>query len=416
MRRKSLLTNADWVTILIYLALVTMGWFSIYAAEYEGVRTEVFDMKSNHGKQMMWMLVSLGVGFVVMIIDSKFYTTFAYVIYFVIMVLLAAVLVFGTEIKGNKSWIQLGGGFNIQPAEFAKFAVNLAVAKYLSTMNVDLRKLRPQLIAFGLLLIPMGLIILQGDFGSALVFGTFLLVFFREGLSPLYLILVVVIVALSIFALLFNFIYLLIGILVVGAIVGYAVRKNRGALPALMMLVVISAGYVFAVDYVFEHFLEERHRDRINVMLGKSGNDWNVNQSKIAIGSGGWDGKGFLHGTQTKYDFVPELSTDFIFCTVGEEHGFLGSFLVLLLLFGLLFRIIFISERQRSKFSRIYGYGVAAILFFHISINVGMTIGLAPVIGIPLPFFSYGGSSILSFTILLFILLKLDGDRLAVLR
>lgn len=415
MRRKSLLASVDWLTIIIYLLLATMGWFSIYAAEYDGVRTKVFDMVSNHGKQIAWMLVSLGVAMVVLIIDSKFYTTFAYVIYFFIMLLLVAVLGFGTEVKGNKSWIQFGS-FSIQPAEFAKFAVNLAVAKYLSTMGVDLRKLRPQLIAFGILLIPMGLIILQGDFGSAIVFGTFMLVFFREGLSPLYLVLIAVIILLSIFALLVNFIYLLLAIVLLSALLGYVLRKNKSALPALAGLALISCVYVFAVDYVFDHFLEERHRDRINVMLGKGGNDWNVNQSKIAIGSGGWDGKGFLNGTQTKYDFVPELSTDFIFCTIGEEHGFLGSLVVLGLLFGLLFRIIFISERQRSKFSRIYGYGVAAILFFHISINVGMTIGLAPVIGIPLPFFSYGGSSILSFTVLLFILLKLDGDRLAVLR
>ncbi|MDZ4846050.1 MAG: rod shape-determining protein RodA [Chitinophagales bacterium] len=415
MRRKSLLTSVDWLTIFIYLLLVAMGWASIYAAEYDGVRTKVFDTTSNHGKQMIWMLVSLGVGFVVLIIDSKFYTTFAYVIYFSIMLLLLGVLGFGTEVKGNKSWIQFGS-ISIQPAEFAKFAVNLAVAKYLSTMGIDLRKLRPQLIAFGILLIPMGFIILQGDFGSAIVFGTFLLVFFREGLSPLYLVLVVVIVLLSILALLTNFIYLLVAIALISALIGYVLRKNKSAMPALIGLALISSAYVFAVDYVFDHFLEERHRDRINVMLGKGGNDWNVNQSKIAIGSGGWDGKGYLNGTQTKYDFVPELSTDFIFCTVGEEHGFFGSFVVLLLLFGLLFRIIFISERQRSRFSRIYGYGVAAILFFHISINIGMTIGLAPVIGIPLPFFSYGGSSILSFTVLLFILLKLDGDRLAVLR
>jgi len=415
MRRKSLLASVDWLLIILYLLLVAMGWFSIYAAEYDGIRTKAFDMTSNHGKQMMWILVSLGIAFFTLIIDSKFYTTFSYAIYFFVMLTLLAVLGFGTEIKGNKSWIQFGS-MSLQPAEFAKLAVNLAVAKYLSTLNVDLRKMRPQIIAFSLLLIPMALIILQGDFGSALVFGAFLLVLFREGLNPLYLILVVVIILLSILALLVSLKYLIAGIVAVSLLAGYLLRKNKGALPALAGIVIVSAVYVFAVDYVFAHFLEERHRDRINVMLGKSGNDWNVNQSKIAIGSGGWDGKGFLNGTQTKYDFVPELSTDFIFCTIGEEHGFLGSFIVLTLLFGMLFRIIFISERQRSKFSRIYGYGVASILFFHIAINVGMTIGLAPVIGIPLPFFSYGGSSVLSFTVLLFILLKLDGDRLAVLR
>jgi len=325
MRRKSLLANVDWLSIFIYLLLVAMGWFSIYAAEYEGVRTRVFDMTSNHGKQMTWILVSLAFAFVALIIDSKFYTTFAYVIYFFIMLLLLAVLGFGTEIKGNKSWIQFGS-FSIQPAEFAKVAVCLAIAKYLSTLNVDMRKYKPQLICFGLLAVPMGLIFLQGDFGSALVFGVFLLVLFREGLNPIYLIIVVLIALLSILALLFDFAYLIGGIMVIGLLLMYLFRKSKQFVPALMILMVISSAYVFGVDYVFDHFLQERHRDRINVLLGKSGNDWNVNQSKIAIGSGGWSGKGFLNGTQTKYDFVPELSTDFIFCTIGEEHGFLGSF------------------------------------------------------------------------------------------
>ncbi|HXH18928.1 MAG TPA: rod shape-determining protein RodA [Chitinophagales bacterium] len=415
MRRKSLLSGIDWLTILIYLLLVAMGWFSIYAAEYDGVRTRVFDLTSNHGKQMMWILVSLTVSFILLIIDSKFYPTFSYVIYFLVMLTLAAVLGFGTEVKGNKSWLQFGS-ISVQPAEFAKFAVNLAIAKYLSTLNVDLRNFRSQAVCLALLLVPMGLIILQGDFGSALVFSAFLLVLFREGLNPLYLVAVIVFALLSILALVVNYTYLIGGMVCLGLLLTYILRKNRQIIFAMAALMVISSSYVFAVDYVFDHFLEAHHRDRINVLLGKSGNDWNVNQSKIAIGSGGWSGKGFLNGTQTKYDFVPELSTDFIFCTIGEEHGFLGSAIVLLLLFGMLFRIIYISERQRSKFSRIYGYGVASILFFHISVNIGMTIGLAPVIGIPLPLFSYGGSSILSFSILLFILLKLDADRLAVLR
>ena len=415
MRRKSLLTNIDWPIVILYMLLVAMGWFSIYAAEYEGIRTTVFDMTSNHGKQMAWILVSLGVAFIALIIDSKFYTTFSYVIYLILMLLLVAVLLFGSEIKGNKSWIQFGS-FSIQPAEFAKLAVNLAIAKYLSTLNIDLKKFRSQLICFILLLIPIGLILLQGDFGSAIVFGTFLFVLFREGLSPMYLIIVLATIVLSILALVTDFTYLIGGMILIGLLVIYLLRKNKQSMLVMVGLLLVSSSYVFAVDYVFENFLQERHRDRINVLIGKSGNDWNVNQSKIAIGSGGLTGKGFLNGTQTKYDFVPELSTDFIFCTIGEEHGFLGSFVVLGLLFGLLFRIIFISERQRSKFSRIYGYGVASILFFHISINIGMTIGLAPVIGIPLPFFSYGGSSILAFSTLLFILLKLDADRLAFLR
>ncbi len=415
MRRKNLLSDLDWFSIALYVILFTLGWFSIYAAEYDGVRSGVFDISSNHGKQIIWIFVSLGIGMTILIIDSKFYTTFSYLIYAAVMLLLFSVLLFGTEIKGNKSWLVLGP-ISLQPAEFAKFAVSLAIAKYLSTLNANLRSWNSQIVSFIIILIPTGLILLQGDFGSAIVFGTFLLVLFREGLSPLYLIAVVIIVALSVLALIFEFYYLIGAVFLIGLIASYLLRKNRQAVAVLVIFTIFSSVYVYGVDFVFDNLLQERHRDRINVMIGKSGNDWNVNQSKIAIGSGGLEGKGFLNGTQTKFDFVPELSTDFIFCTVGEEHGFIGSFVVLSLLFGLLFRIVHVAERQRSKFSRIYGYGVASILFFHISINIGMTIGLAPVIGIPLPFFSYGGSSILSFTILLFILLKLDSDRLSVLR
>ena len=415
MRRKSLLSGIDWFTLTLYLLLIAMGWFSIYAAGFDGVHKAALDLSVNHGKQLMWIGVSLLIAMVVLIIDSKFYTTFSYPIYSAILILLLMVLVFGSTIKGSKSWITIGS-FSIQPAEFAKFAANLALAKYLSSLNVNLKNIRSQIICFIIILLPVAFILLQGDVGSALVFSAFLLVLFREGLSPVYLISVVVLAILSILALLTPYLYIIAGVFIFCLISWILLRRNRQIIFIIVTCFILAAGYVYTVDFIFQNILEKHHRDRINVMLGKSGNDWNVNQSKIAIGSGGWDGKGFLSGTQTKYDFVPELSTDFIFCTIGEEHGFIGSFIVLALLFGLLSRILFISERQRSKFSRIYGYGVASILFFHITINIAMTIGLAPVIGIPLPFFSYGGSSLLSFTILLFILLKLDGDRLAVLR
>ena len=407
--------DLDWLTISLYLVLVAIGWVSIYAAEYNGTKDILMNMSYNHGKQVIWISLSIVIGITILIIDSKFYTTFAYIIYFIVILSLIAVLIFGSTIKGSKSWFEIAG-FSIQPAEFAKFATNLAIAKYLSTLNISLKSSRSKLIAFGIIAIPSILILGQGDFGTMLVFSAFILVLFREGLNEWFLIIGVVIIVLSILALLFNKFYLVGVLLLLLAISGYFLRKNKQLIYVLAAFFLFSASYIFTVDFMFNNMLEERHRDRINVLIGKSGNDWNVNQSKIAIGSGGFKGKGFLNGTQTKFDFVPELSTDFIFCTIGEDHGFLGSALVLLLFFGLLARIVFVAERQRSKFTRIYGYGVASILFFHVSINVGMTIGLAPVIGIPFPFFSYGGSSILAFTILLFVLLKLDGDRLLVLR
>ncbi|GIV34717.1 MAG: rod shape-determining protein RodA [Chitinophagales bacterium] len=415
MRRKSLLASLDWFTVFLYILLLILGWLSIYAAEYDGTPTGILDMQTNHGKQLVWIMIAIGLGVMLLIIDSKFYTTFAYIIYLFVLLSLIGILFFGTTIKGSKSWFTIGG-ISMQPAEFAKLATALAIAKYLSGLNVNLKNIKVQLICFLLLVLPSALILFQGDFGSALVFVAFLLVLFREGLSPVYLILVFLLVLLSILALIVNYFYIVASLLLVTGGVAYFFRKNRQPVAPLIGLFILATAYVFTVDYVFENFLEERHRDRINVMLGKSGNDWNVNQAKIAIGSGGWTGKGFLNGTQTKYDFVPELSTDFIFCTIGEEHGFAGTTLVILLFFGFLFRIIYLAERQRSRFSRIFGYSLASVLFFHIAVNIGMTIGLVPVIGIPLPYFSYGGSSLIGFTTFLFILLKLDADRLAVLR
>lgn len=414
-RNRSFLLNLDWITILLYLLLIGMGWVSIYAAEFEGVKANIFDLSHKHGKQFIWICVSLVLAVVVLIIDSKFYTTFSYPIYFLVMLSLIAVLLFGSTIKGSRSWFEIAG-FSIQPSEFAKLATCLAVAKYLSILNVNLKNFRSQLTAFAIIGLPVLLILIQGDFGTALVFVTFIFVFFREGLNAGYLILGAVILTLSILALVVNKFMLISGLVILTLTAIYFARKNKQLVYVFIGFFLLSSAYIFTVDFTFNNLLEERHRDRINVLIGKGGNDWNVNQSKIAIGSGGFDGKGFLNGTQTKFDFVPELSTDFIFCTVGEEHGFIGSMVVLGLFFAMLLRLIYLAERQRSKFSRIYGYGVAAILFFHITINVGMTIGLAPVIGIPFPFFSYGGSSIISFTILLFIFLKLDADRLLVLR
>ncbi|CAN5229032.1 rod shape-determining protein RodA [soil metagenome] len=325
----------------------------------------------------------------------------------------------GTEVKGNKSWFVMGG-FSIQPSEFAKFATALALAKYLSTQGANMKYWSTRLISLAIILFPMALIQRQGDDGSALVFLSFVFVLYREGLTTWVLIGGAFFGLISILALVVEEkIYLVVAILIVAVALFYFLRKHMKVAIIMSLLAISSIGYVYTVSYAFDQ-LKPHQKERIDVVLGKledkKAAGYNLNQSMIAIGSGGLSGKGFLNGTQTKGNFVPEQTTDFIFCTVGEEHGFIGTMIVLGLFMALIARVIYISERQRSKFTRLYGYGVASILFFHVSINVGMTIGLVPVIGIPLPFLSYGGSSILAFTVLLFILLKLDSDRLAVLR
>jgi rod shape determining protein RodA len=419
MRNRGIFSNIDWLTVGLYLALVIIGWLSIYAATFNEELPDIFNLKINSGKQMLWIGVSLTIAVIILIIDSKFYTTFAYFIYGLVMLLLIGVLIFGSTIKGSKSWITFGS-YSLQPAEFAKFAVALALAKYLSGLHVNMKNNSVKLVAAIIIAIPAGLVLLQGDTGSMLVFSSFILVLFREGLPSIFLILIFVVGLLSVLALVVNKFILLIVIALFCFGMLYFLKRAKNIIPLVAVIFVLCSGYVLSVDYVFNNVLKSHQRERIDVLLGKEtdmrGAGYNLNQSLIAIGSGGLTGKGFLKGTQTKFNFVPEQSTDFIFCTIGEEHGFIGSALVLLIFFGLLYRIIFIAERQRSKFTRVYAYSVVSVLFFHIAINIGMTIGLVPVIGIPFPFVSYGGSSILGFTILLFILLKLDSDRLAVLR
>jgi rod shape determining protein RodA len=336
------------------------------------------------------------------------------------MLLLVIVLVTARDVAGARSWIDIGP-FKLQPSEFAKSATALAIAYYLSTLNIRLEDFKTKLIAVVILVIPAGLILLQNDTGSMLVFGAFALVMYREGLSGNFLLFGLAMVVLFIFSLLFTPLIMLVIIGSIGLLIFLFQRKKTWKLGlAVGSVVGLLMGFVFSVDYIFNEVLEPHQQVRIDVLLGKKddlrGAGYNVNQSKIAIGSGGFFGKGFLKGTQTKYDFVPEQTTDFIFCTVGEEWGFLGTFTVIALFTALILRILYISERQRSSFTRIYGYCVASILLFHFLINIGMTIGLMPVIGIPLPFFSYGGSSLLGFTILLFIFVKLDGYRLQQLR
>lgn len=418
-KQQSIFQNIDWVMVSIYLVLMLIGWINIYAAVYNEEHKSILDISQNYGKQLIWIGTSLVIAIIILVIDGKFFEAFALPIYGIVILLLLAVLVLGREVAGSKSWFEIGS-FRLQPAEFAKFATTLALAKFLSTVNINMQDLRTKLVAGVIILIPFALILLQNDTGSALVFSSFIFVLYREGLSQNVLILGFFGVLLFVLALMISTTTILI---VLGSIAVLAIillRKTRRNIITVAVIFAMAASVVFSVDYFFQNILEPHQKERINVLLGKEtdlkGAGYNVNQSLIAIGSGGFAGKGFLNGTQTKFDFVPEQSTDFIFCTIGEEWGFVGTFLILALFTALLYRILFVAERQKSHFTRIYAYGVASILFMHIMINIGMTIGLLPVIGIPLPFISYGGSSLWSFTILLFILVKLDSYRTFILR
>jgi rod shape determining protein RodA len=416
--RNSIFHNIDWVTIVIFLLLMVIGWVNIYAAVYNDEHKNIFDLTQNYGKQMIWILTSLVLGMVILILDAKFFSAFSYVIFIVLLLVLILVLVIGKEVAGSRSWFEIGN-FRLQPSEFAKFATALAMAKYMSALDLNINRLSTRLTAATIILLPASLIILQPDAGSAIVYSAFILVLFREGLSGNFLLFGVAIAILFVLALMIDK-FVLIGCLAGIGLMAFLLYKNlRRQFFWIVAAFIVLAGYVYSIDYVVENILEPHQQKRINVLIGKEtdikGAGYNVHQSLIAIGSGGFLGKGFLQGTQTKYDFVPEQSTDFIFCTIGEEWGFTGSIIVIIIFVGLLWRIVILAERQRSKFSRIYGYGVAAILFFHFVVNIGMTIGLLPVIGIPLPFISYGGSSLWGFTVLLIVFVKLDSVRLQLL-
>jgi rod shape determining protein RodA len=394
---------------------VFIGWLSIYTSSGGDEVGSIFDLSARYGKQLLWIGLSVMLIIVVLLIDAKFFSTFAFLFYAAMIVILVAVLFFGKTVAGSKSWFEIGN-FAIQPAEFAKFTTALALAKYLSMLNVDMRNLRTPVISILLMVLPALLILFQNDTGSALVYAAFAIVLFREGFSGIILIFGVAMAILFILTLLFGEIYIIASLLVLFAIILFFFKKSRKQYKSFIAVFLMSAVFIFSVNYAFQHVLEPHQKKRINVLLGIEqdlrGAGYNVNQSKIAIGSGGLAGKGFRQGMLTRNQFVPEQSTDFIFCTVGEEWGFMGTLTVVLLFLSLLLRIIYMAERQRSRFSRIYGYGVASVLFFHFAVNIGMTIGLAPVVGIPLPFFSYGGSSLWAFTILLFIFVKQDADRL----
>ncbi len=419
-QQRSIFDGIDWVLVILFLLLVFMGWLNIYAAVFNEEHQSIFDTTQRYGKQMIFIGFSVFVALVILLIDGKFYSTFSVPIYIANMLLLIVVLLTAKEVAGARSWIDIGP-LKLQPAEFAKSATALALAAFLGDINTRMKDLQTKVIAGIILGIPAALILLQNDTGSMLVFGAFALVLYREGLSGNILLLGLAFAVLFIFSLLFTPLTMLIILGSIGLIAFLFQRKKTWKLGlGIGGILAVLMGFVYSVDYLFNNVLEPHQQVRINVLLGKEddpkGAGYNVNQSKIAIGSGGFTGKGFLKGTQTKYDFVPEQTTDFIFCTVGEEWGFIGTFVVIALFTALILRILYISERQRSAFTRIYGYCVASIFLFHFMINIGMTIGLMPVIGIPLPFFSYGGSSLLGFTILLFIFIKLDGYRLQQLR
>ncbi len=468
-----MLANTDWITVGIYLLLVILGWINIYSAVYSEEHQSILDLSQRCGKQLIWIVAALLLAITIFLIDSKFYSFFAYILYGIVILLLIAVLLFGKEIHGARSWFQFGS-FHLQPSEFAKITTCLALARYLSSYNLKVKSFKTSLWILGIIFLPSLLIAVQPDLGTTMVFFALILVAYREGSSELVLLVGFILVILFFLALLLDqflilmilmglsflvfwilgrslkktfvgalilllptamlfllvdreilalnkyYIILLALLLALPVFLVYAYRKRLRYIYLILLYLAGSIVFTYSVDYVFQNVLKEHQQQRVNILLGIEsdplGIGYNVAQSKIAIGSGGLTGKGFLQGTQTKFNFVPEQSTDFIFCTVGEEWGFLGTSMVILLFLFLLTRLILLSERQRSDFSRIYGYGVVAILFFHFAVNIGMTIGLLPVIGIPLPFFSYGGSSLWAFTILLFIFLRLDASRMELLR
>ena len=408
-------SNFDWLIILLYLALVSIGLINIYSASIEpDVVTGSFDLSNLYTKQLIWIILSLVIVVFILSLEAKFFERFASVICITSLLSLLGLYVFGKNISGATSWYAFGS-FSLQPSEFAKAATALALAKYLSDIQTNVKTLQHQLKAFLIIALPAIFIIPQPDPGSALVYAAFFFPLYREGLSGIYLIVGLTSVVLFVLTLAVGPMYVIAAILLVAVILLIRKRKKRTGKSLLYILPIVCIGFVFSVNYIFQNVFEQRHRDRFNVVLGKDVDTksigYNTYQSEIAIGNGGWLGRGFLKGTQTKGNFVPEQHTDYIFSTVGEEWGFAGSTLVIFLFVGLMMRIIYLAEKQKNQFSRIYGYSVAGILFIHFLVNIGMVTGIFPTVGIPLPFFSYGGSGLWGFTILLFIFVKLDGNR-----
>ena len=467
-RTVNIWSGIDKTAIVLFLLLILMGWINIYAAVYNEEHSGLLDFSQRYGKQFLWIIASLILAVFIVIIDNRFYFFFSWIIYGICMLLLILVVIFGKEINGARSWFEFGS-ISLQPSELAKFGTALALSSYLNTRKQDLTKLAAIVPASAIIIFPAFLTLLQPDMGSAIVYFSLFLVLFREGMSPYIFVSGLLIIVLFFLTLLTNNITLTFALIIIAFIlVWFTTRKwklvligagifllilgtmylldhyviksignelvifislilsglvyalyiyNKRAISVLIIYLFLigSITYENTVDYTFNNFLKSHQKERIDILLGFKtdfhGTGYNVNQSIISIGSGGIAGKGFLQGTQTKFKFVPKQSSDFIFCTVGEEWGFLGSGLLIGIYIFLLLRLIILAERQRSGFSRIYGYCVVSILFTHIFLNIGMAIGIVPVIGIPLPFLSYGGSSLWGFTILLFIFLRLDASR-----
>jgi rod shape determining protein RodA len=414
MKNQSVSNNIDWITILMYSLLVIIGWMNIYSADITPDSSYIFDVSQNYGKQLIFIGFTVILIIVILSIDVKFYERFSSVFYGISLLLLIALFPLGKTIAGQRCWFAIGS-FTIQPSEFAKAATAMALAKFLSDPQINLKNFNHQIIGLLIIMLPVFLIILQPDAGSALIFLMFVLVLNREGLPAWYLWTALFAVVLFIMSLMLKPQYVVL-ISFIAVLLHYLnSRKIKRNIIASGLVFVLMAGFTVSVDFVFEKVFQQHHRDRFNILLGKSvdmsGIGYNTNQSKIAIGSGGWIGKGFLEGTQTKGNFVPAQHTDYIFTTLGEEWGFVGSTIFILLFAGLLLRILYLAERQKTKFSRVYGYGVASVLFTHFFVNISMVVGIFPTIGVPLPFLSYGGSSLWAFTILLFIFVKMDANK-----
>lgn len=413
-------SGIDWTTVMLYLFLLLIGWINIYAAVYNPESMEsILSLDNNAGKQLMFMGLSTILILIILFVDYKVYDAFAYIFYGGMILLLLATIFLGSDIKGSRSWIKLPMGFSLQPAEFSKIFSALALSKLLSTQGFSIKKNNDLFTAVALILLPPIIIILQKETGSALTYAAFVIVLYREGLPGFVPFMGISAVALLILSLIFDEMYIILGLATAGLLFWRFFLKrferNRQSFLSIAGVVLIGAVFVLGVDFFVNNVLQPHQQKRIKILVDPDsdprGAGWNVTQSRIAISSGGFLGKGYLQGTQTKFDFVPEQSTDFIFCTIGEEWGFVGGFVLIAIYLILLIRIINLAEKQKTKFAQVYGYCVASYMFFHLLINVGMTIGLMPVIGIPLPFISYGGSSLWSFTILLFIFLKLDAHR-----
>jgi rod shape determining protein RodA len=407
MKNQSVKNNLDWTCVIIYCVLVLMGWLNIYSSSFSSI-------ENTYQKQLVFILLTIPLIFIVLAVDGKFYEKYASIIFAISLLSLAGLFVFGKTIAGQRCWYGFGS-FTLQPSEFAKAATALALAKYLSDTQINLKDVNRQIQALAIVFLPVMLILPQPDPGSALIYSTFIIVLYREGLPAWYVWTGFSAILLFVLTLVLEPQYVILIALLVIVIVHLKSRLGDRNMVGSSIIFVLISGFVLSVNYVFENVFKQHHRDRFNILLGKTvdlkGIGYNTNQSEIAIGSGGWIGKGFLEGTQTKGGFVPEQHTDYIFTTVGEEWGFAGSLAVIILFVSLFLRIIYLSERQKTKFSRVYGYCVAGILFVHFFVNIAMVVGIFPTIGVPLPFFSYGGSGLWGFTILLFIFLKMDANK-----